>query len=82
MRSIILSFGFFFSCTVTLWSQVPQSTSSNPILLLAGEWVQKTTSIEPAPDSDSWKSRTTINEYSNKIEFYGNGRYRRIFARQ
>ena len=35
----------------------------NTVELLAGEWIQKTTSIEPAPPSDDWKTRTTINEF-------------------
>lgn len=77
MKSIILTFVFFLSFNNSIWSQTLNSTSHNPIDLLVGEWVQKTTSIEPAPLNDDWKSQTTINEFIPVLG--GKGLYRRAY---
>ena len=50
----------------------------SPFDFWAGEWVQKTTSISPAPKSDAWKAQVVLNRFEQIMN--GDGLYRQAFT--
>jgi len=48
----------------------------DPIAFLSGQWIQKTTSIEPAPEHSDWKSQVVLNEFEPILK--GKGLHRTI----